>query len=390
MVIDWEDVIAAEKKEERRTIREFPCGVSVHRQNRSLIVTLPSKNWRALSTGNFNGGFMSSPSAVFNTTSLGGTAEYSMMGKPKEIHNRYSKECAKLVGLDPSSTVGLGTAAHMDNAAICSTESNGIEISMAITGGIMINGGRAGDPASYDEMERTYNKNGTIVIILIINADLSDSALMGAMMTATEAKSRTLLKLMGKSLYSNGIATGSGTDQVAVLCNKKSRNKVIEHSNGSELAKAIRGCVEKTLAKALDDQTMMNTETQCNPYVMISRHKISELNCHDEIRYPFKMKILQKALKQTSEDAKAAAAVSGALHIMDEMEWGLIPPDAGTLACREILRTSLRGPSMEDPVLKKRFDMTETPAETIRLAMAMILFDKAVEIGRKEAAEGSA
>jgi adenosylcobinamide hydrolase len=343
----------------------------------------PSKDWRALSTGNFNGGFMSSPSAIFNTTSLGGPAEYSMMGKPREIHNKYSEECAKIIGLDPPSTIGLGTAAHMDNAAIGTAHFSGIEISAVITGGIRGNGGRAGDPASYDEMERVLNKNGTIVIILIIDANLSDSSLIGAMMTATEAKSRTLLKLMGKSLYSTGVATGPGTDQVAVLCNKKSNSNVAEYSNGSGLAKKIRECVEKTLAKALDQQTMMNMKTQCNPYVMISRHKISEMNCHDEIRYPFRMEILQKALKQLSKDAKTAAIVSGTLHIFDEIEWGAIPSSVGVCACREILRTSLNGPSMEDPVLRKRFEMTEKPSDLLRLSMAMMLFDEAHKIATR-------
>lgn len=388
MAIDWEDVISAEEKEERRTVREFPCGVSVHRQNRSLIVVPPSKDWRVLSTGNFNGGFMSSPSAVFNTTSLGGQAEYSMMGQPREVLGRYSEACAKLIDLDPSSSVGLGTAAHMDNAAMGSAEAGGTEVSAVITGGIRGNGGRAGDPANYDEMERTVNKNGTIVIILMIDADLSDSALIGAMMTATEAKSRTLLKLMGKSLYSNGIATGSGTDQAAVLCNKGSVNKIERYSNGSGLAQAIRECVEKTLTKALDDQTMMNTETQCNPYVLISRHKISEMSCHDEIRYPFRMKTLREGLERLSKDANAAAAVLGVLHIMDEMEWGLIDPGAGTEACRHILRAMLKGPSSKDPVLMKRFDMTETPADMLRLYMAMMLFDKASETDKENRTEG--
>jgi len=385
MAGDWKDIVSAEKKEERRMIREFPCGVSVHRQNRSLIVTPPSKDWRALSTGNFNGGFMSSPSAIFNTTSIGGSAEYSNMGKPIEFHNMRTEEYARFLDLDPSSTLGLGTAAHMDNAAIGSTEVGGIEVSMAITGGIRGNGGRAGDPASHDEMERALNKSGTIVIILAIDADLPDSALLGAMMTATEAKSRTLLKLMGKSLYSNGIATGSGTDQVTVLCNKGSRNKVAEYSNGSKLAKAIRECVEKTLAKALDDQSMMNPEAECNPYLMISRHKITEINCHNEMRYPFKMKTLKEGRRRLSEDASAAAIVSAVLHIMDEMEWGLILPETGTDACRGILKATMEGPSMEDPVLRKRFELTETPAEMLTLAMAMMLFDKAAEVD----AEGS-
>ena len=386
MAIDWKDIISAEEPEERRTVRVFPCGVSVHRQNRSLIVIPPSKDWRALSTGSFNGGFVSSPTAIFNTTSIGGRVEFSTMGMPRDFHNKRTEEYAKFLGLDPSSTIGLGTAAHMDNAALGSFMADGIEVSAAVTGGIRENGGRAGDPAGYDEMEKNMEKSGTIVIILIIDADLSDSALLGAMMTATESKSRTLMKLMGKSLYSKGLATGSGTDQVAVLCNKNSRNKVAESSNGSKLADTIRECVEKTLAQALDDQSMMNPKAECNPYLMISRYRITEMNCNDEIRYPFKMRTLKEGWRRLSEDAGAAAIVSSVMHIMDEIGWGLIPSDAGRDACRGIFCSTMRGPSMDDPVLRKRFEKADTPAEMLSLAMAMMLYDKAAEIE----AEGSA
>ncbi len=380
MTITWKDIISAEKKEERRPIHKFLSGISVCRQNRSLIIIPPSEGWRALSSGNYNGGFMSSPTAVFNTTSIGGQAEYGMMGEPREVHNEYSIECARLIGLEPESVIGLGTAANMDNAAIGSYDWHGIEISAVITGGIRGNGGRAGDPAAFDEMERNRSRNGTIVIILMIDANLSDSALMGSMMTATEAKSRVIQKLMARSLYSNGIATGSGTDQVAVLCNKGSCTKIENYRNGSELAKTIMKCVEHTLTEALDKQTMMNLSTQCDPYVMMSRYNITEKSCHNEIRYPFTMKTLCDARDSISKDSKIATVVSAVLHIMDEMEWGLISKKEGIDSCRAIITVMMVGPSMNDPVLKKRFTCTDTPSEMLRLAIAMMLYDKAKEI----------
>ena len=385
----WEEVLSTEKKEERRLVHKFDCGASVHRQNRSLIVIPPSKDWRAISTGNFNGGFMSSPSAIFNTTSLGGFAGRDLMPKSRDVIKEYSKECARLVDLDPDSVIGLGTAAHMDNAALGSYFSEGIEVSVAITGGIRGNGGRAGDFAIFDEMERNLNKNGTIVIILIVDADLSDSALLGAMMTATEAKSKTILKLMGKSLYSTGIATGSGTDQVVVICNKNSDTKVEKYRNNSRLAKIIKECVENTLAEALDRQSMMNSETQCNPYVMISRYKITEMNCHEEIVYPFEMKDLRKGVEILSKDAKLTATVLAILHIMDEIEWKLIPQKEGADVCKSIILSSLNGPSMNDPVLKRRIESTDAVLDMLKLFMAMMLFDATHAIAAKEKTGGA-
>lgn len=380
MTITWEDIISAEEKEERRLVHKFPSGISVHRQNRSLIVIPPSKYWRALSSGNYNGGFISSPTAIFNTTSLGGKAEYDMMGEPEEVHNDYSIKCAMSIDLDPNSVIGLGTAAHMDNAALGSYDCNGIEVSTAITAGIRGNGGRVGDPATYDEMKKYTSYNGTIVIILMMDADLSDSALIGSMMTATEAKSHVIKKLMARSLYSNGVATGSGTDQVTIICNKNSRKKIEFYRNDSDLAKTIKKCVEHTLEEAFDKQTMMNSSTQCDPYVMLSRYNITEKSCRDEIRYPFAMKTLIEARDLISKDSKIAALVSAVLHIMDEMEWELVPKKEGIDSCRTIISTMFSGPSIKDPVLKKRFDHTNTPLEMLRLTMAMILYDKAEEL----------
>jgi len=377
MALDWKEILLTETKEERRLIRRFDCGVTVHRQNRSLIVIPPTMNWRAVSSGSFNGGFMSSPSAVFNTTSLGGHAQNDLMFKPREVHEKYSMMCAELVDLDPSTSIGLGTAAHMDNAALGSRLCDGIEVCATITGGIRGNGGRAGDPASYDEMERNMERSGTIVIILSIDASLSDDAMLGAMMTATEAKSKALLKVMGRSLYSTGIATGSGTDQVVVLCNKGSDRKVSGHRNDSKLADAIRDCVEVTLAEALDRQSMMNSQTQCNPYVLISRYRIAEKDCHDEIVYPFTMRALRKGVEELSRDSRVAAVVSTALHVMDEVGWGLISKEVGDSACRQILISSLRGPSMDDPILRKRMRSLVEPVDLLRMFMAMLLFDRA-------------
>lgn len=323
---------------------------------------------------------MSSPTAIFNTTSIGGQVEYDMMGKPREVHDDYSSRCARLIGLDPNSVIGLGTAAHMDNAVIGSYDCNGIEVSAVITAGIRGNGGRAGDPASFDEMKRYTSSNGTIVIILMIDADLSDSALIGSMITATQAKSHVIKRLMAKSLYSTGIATGSGTDQVAVICNKNSNKKIDLYRDGSDIAKTIGVCIDHTLEEAFDKQTMMNSVTQCDPYVMISRYKITEKSCHDEIRYPFNMKTLIEARDLVSRDPKIAALVSAVLHIVDEMEWGMVSNEEGTNACRNIMSIMLSGPSMKDPMLKKRFEHTATPIEMLRLAMAMMLYDKAMEL----------
>ena len=58
--------------------------------------------------------------------------------------------------------------------------------------------------------------SGTINTILCINKELTHGAMVRSVMMATEAKTAALQEL--NSCYSNGFATGTGTDQIAVAC----------------------------------------------------------------------------------------------------------------------------------------------------------------------------
>ncbi len=381
----WEDVLKAERVGVRRLVSDLPCGVRIYRHNRALVAIPPTTDWGILSSGSFNGGYVSSPSAVFNNTGIGGAPEMGMMKMTRDVHNKYTEECARQIGLDSGTAVGLGTAAHMDNAVIRTVVESGIEVTSAITGGIKGNGGRAGDPASFDELKRYMEpKNGTIIIILIIDADLSEGTMLEAMLTATSAKSGVLADLCGRSIYSKGVATGSGTDQIAVLCNKGSSRKINDASPRSELGKSISKCVMAALSEALDRQTMMNMRTQCNPYVLASRYGITEMSCHDEIRYPFEMKTLVTCRDTLMFDAETAAAVASVLRIADEISWGLVPVNEGEEVCKVILSSILRQ-SMSDPALKMRFERTDGIVDTLRLALAMKLYDLACEMSSREA-----
>jgi adenosylcobinamide kinase/adenosylcobinamide-phosphate guanylyltransferase len=69
-----------------------------------------------------------------------------------------------------------------------------------------------GDPATYEE------NLGTINLILVINRPLTAAALVEAAAIATEAKVRALYTAGVKSTVSEALATGTGTDCVAIAC----------------------------------------------------------------------------------------------------------------------------------------------------------------------------
>lgn len=76
---------------------------------------------------------------------------------------------------------------------------------------------RAGDPASHIEEEEKARPVGTINMILIANATLSDAAMVEALQVAAEAKAAVLLESGIKSAVSSRAATGTGTDCTAVV-----------------------------------------------------------------------------------------------------------------------------------------------------------------------------
>ena len=47
-----------------------------------------------------------------------------------------------------------------------------------------------------------------------------------ALVTATEAKTAAIQELMGGSLYSTGLATGSGTDNMMIIADAESENQL--------------------------------------------------------------------------------------------------------------------------------------------------------------------
>ncbi len=170
----WRDILEEEPVDERRKVAEMCCDIEVFRQCRSLIL-VPRSEVRVLSGSRHESSFVQGPMAITNNSSIGVRVENCLMDDAPNANDLYTDEMQRRIGLDPDRTIAFGTAAHMDNAAVTNLVSEGgVKVSAAVTGGIRGNGGRAGDPAYYDEAERRYEKPGTIVIMLAIDADVPD------------------------------------------------------------------------------------------------------------------------------------------------------------------------------------------------------------------------
>ena len=112
--------------------------------------------------------------------------------------------------------VGMMTAASMNSLCIEQACVEGVDIAVLVTTGIS-NARRAGDKADIRELLALSEKVGTINLILICSARLTDAAMLEAVMVATEGKAAALQDADILSPVSRRLATGTGTDAIAVV-----------------------------------------------------------------------------------------------------------------------------------------------------------------------------
>ncbi|MBF1374389.1 MAG: adenosylcobinamide amidohydrolase, partial [Porphyromonadaceae bacterium] len=109
-----------------------------------------------VSSSNLNGGYRNDLHSVFNH-SVGRDPNILQKRCPglkgANIIEHYAVIASEL-GLDPEHTTGMGTAALIENHARAERTYHGVTVQAIATAGIDVNGGRAGDKASYDEFEQ--------------------------------------------------------------------------------------------------------------------------------------------------------------------------------------------------------------------------------------------
>ncbi len=113
----------------------------------------------------------------------------------------------------------MGTGVDMDNVAYAEESYRDLWVAAFTTAGVKGNAMRAGyDAATKYEVDGEFLDVGTINIILITNASLTDAAMARALITITEAKVAALQDLDVRSSYNQSYqATGTGTDNVVIV-----------------------------------------------------------------------------------------------------------------------------------------------------------------------------
>ncbi|WP_321504560.1 adenosylcobinamide amidohydrolase [uncultured Methanoregula sp.] len=322
---------------------KLPGNEQVGHRETSFIIRFPGPR-NVLSTSWMNGGYREDLKAVFNHQISLEACEVCHAGDGSV--QQYLNGVARNIGLDPKTATGLITRAEMKNTAIVVESFRELTITAIVTAGIARNGGRAGDPASYYENGNSVEPvGGTINTILLIGADLPEYAMTRAVMTATEAKAAALQQLMARSIYSTGIATGSGTDMIVIVADPGSSRHLSNAGKHSKLGELIgRAAIKATIA-ALEMETGLSPTSQRNVLVRLQRFGVTEGDIWDLAAERFantpsgiqSRENFIHCLRKKAQEPELVALVSAVLHIIDEVGWNLLPDDeAKEVACRLI------------------------------------------------------
>ena len=248
-------------------------GDEVYRYEKSIVIFFKGRR-KVLSTSVFNGGYHENYNAVFNHDAKQGAGMPCEMLAP--TYTEHMQILSGRLGLNPETVTGMGTAADMENAAIETLSYQNLTVTAIVTGGIETNGGRVGDPADFFKPLEKPDKAGTINIMLVLDTDLPPGTLTRALVTCTEAKTAAIQELLEGSKYSNGIATGSGTDTTIVVANSESPLYLEGAGKHSKLGELIGRVVKEAVKKALDKQTGLNPQSQHNALKRLQRFGVNK------------------------------------------------------------------------------------------------------------------
>lgn len=146
--------------------------------------------------------------------------------------------------------VGLMTAVPLRNLTTVREEADGIWVEGLLTVGVT-NAVRAGEPARPGTTRSTAGPHGTINIILVTNARLSDAAMVTAVQVAAESKACVLLEHQVRSSLSRALATGTGTDTTVIVrgSGPARRYSGTHTSIGAMIARVVGRAVAEGLAR---------------------------------------------------------------------------------------------------------------------------------------------
>ncbi|KNZ41110.1 adenosylcobinamide amidohydrolase [Acetobacterium bakii] len=303
----------------------LPTGEGVYYYQKSIVIPFSGKR-KVLSTAHRNGGYSEELKAVFNHDAKPGAGMACTLRA--DTYQEHMKIITEELGLDPDYTAGITTAASMENVAIKTVEYQNLSVTAIVTGGIEVNGGRVGDPTGWHEIDGKNHeiKPGTINIMLYIDGNMPPETLTRALVTCTEAKTAAIQELMLGSMYSRGLATGSGTDGSILICNGESPDYYQFAGKHSKLGELIGLAVKPAVKEALFLQTGASPQLQFSILRRLQRFGVTMEKIWEsfhENNALYKPEFVCR-LEKLDKEPELVVLTSLYAHLMDQLDWDLI------------------------------------------------------------------
>ncbi len=203
----------------------------------NVLAVICDSALKTVSSAIYNGG-TNQVKAVLNVGVPDGYSDLSLHLDPLEL---ITSSAAKLGFTE--NYLAMVTAAKVTNYSLASSKTDTFSVHVAATAGCS-HGESSGEEMDVQEIA------GTINIIVLIDGNPSESCMVAALITATEAKSAALRDFDVRSRYTGDSATGSITDSVTVA--STNRGKTLSLAGpASKLGKLVGSCTRQAVTEAL-------------------------------------------------------------------------------------------------------------------------------------------
>lgn len=354
-----------DKNQEFELIMKTSDGDEILKNSDTVLVRFGPKRNGIVSSW-LNGGYNEDLSAVFNHQLSQENIDKYGDGGILDFLKDLSTDFYNGLDLRSDKLSGLITSADMNSYSIACEKYRDIEVIAITTAGARVNAVSAGDIASYYEINADYrydleedgsngqnnnqnpNRPGTINTILLINTKLDESSLLLAEMIAVEAKAVALRDLMVSSNYSNEIATGTGTDGIAIFSNMESENFTDNVSKHAKIGELIGKVVIDSIKEALAKLQWLTPTYQLNALVRLDRFQYNLDDFYNNY-LPKHMKMDEEddkrkfivSLIRISKNPELVSYVSLIIHLLDQYRYGLLSKKTVLKASNSILDNQL-------------------------------------------------
>lgn len=185
---------------------------------------------------------------------------------------------------------------------------------------------------------------------------MPEGVMARALVTCTEAKTAAIQELLEGSKYSNGIATGSGTDQTIIIANSASELYMEGAGKHSKLGELIGKTVKNAVKKALAKQSGLTPAKQHDVFRRLKRFDIKPGDMWQAYSAQdaavVKPEYLLAAERLAKEDIMLVYT-SLYVHLLDQHLWELISAKEMQLAGQKLLQAIAEQYNVEAEIINE-------------------------------------